>query len=201
MAHVLDILDLWNRRWRRNYHCAIHYCKCESTRWTCRLWRYLCRHTTWVQNTAGLGLIHESQSIHNHTDFTRSWFAWVNSYFAEMMLDLAERKPALIFKNNTSYVIGQANHQTWMVQWVKHSHSLTFQEFWYTIQTNKPPASYLLAPLSDDWLSVLLEVDMSYIFAKWSNTENRCTCHSSALIHNWWNVPRLARILPPSHAP
>lgn len=24
------------------------------------------------------------------------------------------------------------------------------------------------------------------------------TCHSSALIQSWWNVPRLARTLPPS---
>ncbi|KAF8520126.1 Six-hairpin glycosidase-like protein [Gautieria morchelliformis] len=61
---------------------------------------------TIANNTAGLGLIHESQSIYNHTDFTRSWFAWVNSYFAEMMLDLAQRKPELIFKNNTPYVVG-----------------------------------------------------------------------------------------------
>jgi len=64
---------------------------------------------TIANNTAGLGLIHESQSIHSHTDFTRSWFAWVNSYFAEMMLDLAQRKPALIFKNNTPYAVGQTN--------------------------------------------------------------------------------------------
>lgn len=35
-----------------------------------------------VQNTAGLGLIHESQSIYDDT-YTRSWFAWANSYFAE----------------------------------------------------------------------------------------------------------------------
>ena len=27
------------------------------------------------------------------------------------------------------------------------------------------------------------------------------TCHSSLLIHNWWNVPRLARMLPPSQPP
>jgi meiotically up-regulated gene 157 (Mug157) protein len=30
-----------------------------------------------LQNTAGLGLIHESQSIYNPKDYTRSWFAWV----------------------------------------------------------------------------------------------------------------------------
>ena len=27
------------------------------------------------------------------------------------------------------------------------------------------------------------------------------TCHSSLLIHSWWKVPKLARMLPPSHPP
>ncbi|TFK29311.1 hypothetical protein FA15DRAFT_664243 [Coprinopsis marcescibilis] len=60
-----------------------------------------------VNNTNGLGLIHESQSIYNASDYTRSWFAWANSYFAEMVLDLAERKPYLILKENKSYKPGQ----------------------------------------------------------------------------------------------
>jgi len=62
---------------------------------------------TIANNTAGLGLIHESQSIYSHSDYTRSWFAWANSFFAEMMLDLAQRKPGLIFKNNTPYIPGK----------------------------------------------------------------------------------------------
>ncbi|TFK56104.1 hypothetical protein OE88DRAFT_1652709 [Heliocybe sulcata] len=60
-----------------------------------------------ANNTNGLGLIHESQSIYNATDYTRPWFAWANSYFAEMLLDLAQRKPYLIFKENVSYTPGQ----------------------------------------------------------------------------------------------
>ncbi|KIK65463.1 glycoside hydrolase family 125 protein [Collybiopsis luxurians FD-317 M1] len=60
-----------------------------------------------VNNTDGLGLIHESVSIYNESDFTRTWFAWANSYFAEMLLDLAERKPGLIFNEAVSYVPGQ----------------------------------------------------------------------------------------------
>ncbi len=60
-----------------------------------------------LENTSGLGLIHESINIYNTNDFTRPWFAWANSYFAEMLLDLAERKPGLIFKDNTSYVVGR----------------------------------------------------------------------------------------------
>ncbi|KAF5363531.1 hypothetical protein D9756_000561 [Leucocoprinus leucothites] len=59
-----------------------------------------------ANNTAGLGLIHESQSIYNETDYTRSWFAWANSFFAEMILDLAERKPGLVLKENKSYKPG-----------------------------------------------------------------------------------------------
>ncbi|KAK8037609.1 hypothetical protein PG991_000955 [Apiospora marii] len=60
-----------------------------------------------LKNTAGLGLIHESVSIYNASDYSRPWFAWANSYFAEMLLDLAERKPGLIFTEDTPYVVGQ----------------------------------------------------------------------------------------------
>jgi meiotically up-regulated gene 157 (Mug157) protein len=56
-----------------------------------------------MENTAGLGLIHESVNIYNSSVFTRPWFAWANSYFAEMVLDLAERKPGLIFKDDKPY--------------------------------------------------------------------------------------------------
>ncbi|TFK93848.1 glycoside hydrolase family 125 protein [Polyporus arcularius HHB13444] len=59
-----------------------------------------------VNNTAGLGLIHESVSIYDQT-YTRPWFAWANSYFAEMLLDLAQRKPHLILKDGKPYVPGQ----------------------------------------------------------------------------------------------
>ena len=60
-----------------------------------------------AQNTNGLGLIHESIDIYNTTSYTRPWFAWANSYFAEMLLDLAQRKPQLIFHDGRSYVPGQ----------------------------------------------------------------------------------------------
>lgn len=60
-----------------------------------------------ANNTNGLGLIHESQSIYNSSDYTRPWFAWANSYFAEMLLDLAARKPGLIFSEDVSYRPGQ----------------------------------------------------------------------------------------------
>lgn len=63
-----------------------------------------------LENTSGLGLIHESVNMYNTSDFTRPWFAWANSYFAEMMLDLAERKPGLIFKDKTPYVVGKSGN-------------------------------------------------------------------------------------------
>lgn len=66
-----------------------------------------CDPTTLVQNTAGLGLIHESINIYNGNEYTRSWFAWANSYFSEMILDLAQRKPHLLFDSCEPYTAGQ----------------------------------------------------------------------------------------------
>ena len=51
--------------------------------------------------------MHESISIYDESDYTRPWFAWANSYFAEMILDLAQRKPHLILKDGKPYVPGQ----------------------------------------------------------------------------------------------
>lgn len=59
-----------------------------------------------ANNTDGLGLIHESINIYDYS-YTRPWFAWANSYFAEMLLDLANRKPYLIFADDQPYVPGR----------------------------------------------------------------------------------------------
>lgn len=50
-----------------------------------------------VLKASPLGLVHESVDVDNLKSFTRSWFAWANSVFAQTILDLAERKPHLLF--------------------------------------------------------------------------------------------------------
>ncbi|KAH3681648.1 hypothetical protein WICPIJ_007374 [Wickerhamomyces pijperi] len=54
-----------------------------------------------LKNTGGLGLIHESINVMvpDGSSYTRSWFSWANSEFGKTILDLAERKPHLIFKD------------------------------------------------------------------------------------------------------
>ncbi|KLU81787.1 hypothetical protein MAPG_00868 [Magnaporthiopsis poae ATCC 64411] len=51
-----------------------------------------------VLKSAKLGLVHESIDVNYATSYTRSWFAWANGVFAVTILDLAKRKPHLIFK-------------------------------------------------------------------------------------------------------
>ncbi|WEW61195.1 hypothetical protein PRK78_006685 [Emydomyces testavorans] len=53
-----------------------------------------------VRDSSLLGLIHESVDVNRVRQYTRSWFAWANSVFAQTILDLAERKPHLIFGKN-----------------------------------------------------------------------------------------------------
>lgn len=49
------------------------------------------------KTTGGLGLMHESVNVRQARDYTRSWFAWCNSEFGKTILDLAVRKPHLVF--------------------------------------------------------------------------------------------------------
>ena len=51
----------------------------------------------WLRDTtAGTGFMHESFNKDNPAEFTRSWFAWANTLFGELILTLAEERLALL---------------------------------------------------------------------------------------------------------
>lgn len=50
-----------------------------------------------VLNSSQLGLVHESVHVDHMKDWTRGWFSWANSLLAEVFLDLARRKPHILF--------------------------------------------------------------------------------------------------------
>jgi meiotically up-regulated gene 157 (Mug157) protein len=61
-----------------------------------------------VKKISPLGLVHESVNVEVKREYTRSWFAWANSVFAQTVLDLAERKPHLLFgEGGKAYVVGE----------------------------------------------------------------------------------------------
>lgn len=49
-----------------------------------------------ISTDAGTGLMHEAFDKDDPTKFSRPWFAWANSLFGELVLELAERKPELL---------------------------------------------------------------------------------------------------------
>jgi meiotically up-regulated gene 157 (Mug157) protein len=51
----------------------------------------------WLKAThAGTGFMHEAFDKDDPTHFTRAWFAWANSLFGELILDLDRRQPSLL---------------------------------------------------------------------------------------------------------
>ncbi|KAF4219665.1 hypothetical protein CNMCM5878_002724 [Aspergillus fumigatiaffinis] len=50
-----------------------------------------------VRNSSLLGLVHESINVNNIKEYTRPWFAWANSVFAQTILKIAAERPHLIF--------------------------------------------------------------------------------------------------------
>ena len=60
-----------------------------------------------VLTSSKLGLVHESIDVNHASQYTRSWFAWANGVFAVTILDIAKRKPHLIFGEGAeSYDVG-----------------------------------------------------------------------------------------------
>jgi hypothetical protein len=54
-----------------------------------------CLH--WLKTThAGTGFMHESFDKDNPAKFTRSWFAWANSLFGELIVKLSQERPGLL---------------------------------------------------------------------------------------------------------
>jgi len=45
---------------------------------------------------AGTGFMHESFHKDDPSQFTRSWFAWANTLFGELILTLLEERPHLL---------------------------------------------------------------------------------------------------------
>ncbi|CDK27117.1 unnamed protein product [Kuraishia capsulata CBS 1993] len=69
--------------------------------------------TTLMKTTGRLGLMHESIDVNSRggMSYTRPWFAWANSEFGKTILDLAKRKPHLIFNSEyaqTPYDVDEA---------------------------------------------------------------------------------------------
>jgi len=48
----------------------------------------------------GTGLMHESFSVHDASNFTRSWFAWGNTLFGQTLLQIAHQRPELLLKRD-----------------------------------------------------------------------------------------------------
>jgi len=44
----------------------------------------------------GTGFMHESFDKGRPAKFTRSWFAWANALFGQLIVELAARKPAIL---------------------------------------------------------------------------------------------------------
>ena len=49
-----------------------------------------------IKSSAGTGLLHESFNTDNASDYTRAWFAWCNSLFGGLIVQLVQERPGLL---------------------------------------------------------------------------------------------------------
>jgi len=54
-------------------------------------------------SSAGSGFMHESFWKDDAAYFTRPWFAWANTLFGQLILELAQSRPELIFRLDENY--------------------------------------------------------------------------------------------------
>lgn len=54
-----------------------------------------------VKSSAGTGFLHESFNVDDVKDYTRSWFAWVNGLFGELVIQLVNERPHLIVQGDS----------------------------------------------------------------------------------------------------
>jgi meiotically up-regulated gene 157 (Mug157) protein len=51
-----------------------------------------------IKSSAKTGFMHEAFNVNNVNDYTRSWFAWANGLFGELVLQLVNERPNLLIK-------------------------------------------------------------------------------------------------------
>ena len=56
----------------------------------CECLRYLCN------TDADTGFMHESFNVNNHHKYTRSWFAWANTLFGELVVKAYKECPEIL---------------------------------------------------------------------------------------------------------
>jgi len=55
---------------------------------------------TLVDSSAGTGFMHESFNENDPAKFTRSWFAWANTLFGELIIKLYHERPGILKDEN-----------------------------------------------------------------------------------------------------
>lgn len=57
-----------------------------------------------MESARTTGLMHEAFNVNDVNDYTRSWFAWANGLFGELVLQLIVTKPHLVIKNDAEAI-------------------------------------------------------------------------------------------------